>query len=289
MEFLIIKILMTIMTDYQTIKKLQREQTLRTDQDNGIIFLSGDEGEKEDDYLAVLGERVVKALEACGFPLCPGNMMVTNPEWRRSMGDWERILEEWFVHPTREIMLKTSVFFDLRGVYGDKGLVERLWDIIFGYVKVYPGFVARMGKSSAEIKPPIGLFGRFIVEKSGEHKDTIDIKLRGCLPIVEGVRALALIEGIKETNTFNRIEALAQTGSLPPDMADELLFTYQVLLTLRIRNHIRLFKEGKQIHNHVNPSSLAKRERQILKDCFASIYRLQELVMTKTEAVFLPD
>ncbi len=268
----------------------RREQTLRTDQDNGIIFLSDKEGEKEaKTYLSALGEKVVKALDACGFPLCPGNMMVTNPEWLRSIEDWEKVLEEWFVHPTREVMLKTSVFFDLRGIYGDKGLVDRLWEIIFSCVKTYPGFVARMGKTSAEIKPPIGLFGRFVVEKSGEHKDTIDIKLRGCLPIVEGVRSLALVEGIKDTNTFNRIEALAEVGSLPKDMADEIIFTYQFLLTLRIRNHIRLLKEEKPLHNHINPSSLAKRERQLLKDCFASIYRLQQLVMAKTEAVFLPD
>ncbi len=267
----------------------RREQTLRTDQDNGIVFLADEKGEEADKYFQALAERVVKGLEACGFPLCPGKMMATNPEWRRSMASWEETLEEWFLHPTREVMLKTSMFFDLRGIYGDKGLVSRIWEVIFEYVKAYPGFVARMGKSSAEIKPPIGLFGRFVVEKSGEHKNAIDIKLRGCLPIVEGVRALALVEGVKDTNTFNRIEALAQVGTFSQDMADELIFTYQFLLTLRIRNHVRLLKEGKPLHNYVNPSSLTKRERQILKDSFASVYRLQQLVMAKTEAVFLPD
>ncbi len=267
----------------------RREQTLRTDQDNGIIFLAGEKGEEAEEYFEALAEKVVHALEACGFPLCPGKMMATNPQWRRSLESWERVLEDWFLHPSREVMLKTSMFFDLRGIYGDKGLVDSLWEIIFRYVKAYPGFVARMGKSSAESKPPICLFGRFIVEKSGEHKNAIDIKLRGCLPIVEGVRALALVEGVKDTNTFNRIEALAQVGTLTRDMADELLFTYQFLLSLRIRNHIQLLKEGKPLHNHVDPSRLTKRERQILKDCFASIYRLQQLVMAKTEALFLPD
>ena len=267
----------------------RREQTLRTDQDNGIVFLAEENGEEAERYFAALAERVVHALDACGFPLCPGKMMATNPEWRRPLESWEKVLEEWFLHPSREVMLKTSMFFDLRAIHGDKGLADRLWDIIFRYVKAYPGFVARMGKSSAEIKPPIGLFGRFIVEKSGEHKNAIDIKLRGCLPIVEGVRSLALVEGIKDTNTFNRIEALAQVGTLSRDMADELAFTYQFLLTLRIRNHVQLFKEGKPLHNYVEPSRLTKRERQILKDCFASIYRLQQLVAAKTEAVFLPD
>ncbi len=267
----------------------RREQTLRTDQDNGMVFVVQEGDGDADGYFQRLAERVVSGLEACGFPLCPGKMMATNPLWRRSLDSWEKGLREWFLHPSREVMLKTSMFFDLRGVYGDKGLVDRLWEIIFEYVKSYPGFVARMGKSSAEIKPPIGLFGRFIVEKSGEHKNAIDIKLRGCLPIVEGVRSLALVEGIRDTNTFDRIESLAQVGTLSRDMADELLFTYQFLLSLRIRNHLQLLGEGKPLHNHVDPSLLTKRERQILKDSFASIYRLQQLVVAKTEAVFLPD
>ncbi len=267
----------------------RREQTLRTDQDNGMVFVAQGKGKEVNHFFEALADKVVPALEACGFPLCPGNMMATNPQWRRPLGSWEEELEEWFLHPTRGVMLKCSMFFDLRGIYGDKGLVDRLWEVVFRYVKSYPGFVARMGKSSAEIKPPIGLFGRFIVEKSGEHKNAIDIKLRGCLPIVEGVRSLALVEGIRDTNTFDRIEALAQVGTFTKDQADELNYTYQFLLTLRIRSHIQLLKEGKKLHNHVDPSRLTKRERQILKDCFASIYRLQQLVMAKTEAVFLPD
>ncbi|RLD97711.1 MAG: hypothetical protein DRI91_04680 [Aquificota bacterium] len=267
----------------------RREQTLRTDQDNGLVFVAGEKGEGADGYFQALAEKVVFALDACGFPLCPGKMMATNPLWRRSMVSWREVLEEWFLHPTREVMLRCSMFFDLRGIYGDKGLVSRLWEMIFRYVKTYPGFVARMGKSSAEIKPPIGLFGRFIVEKSGEHKNAIDIKLRGCLPIVEGVRSLALVEGIRETNTFDRIEALAQVGTFTRDQADELIYTYQFLLTLRIRNHIQLLEKGKKLHNHVDPSRLTKRERQILKDSFASIYRLQQLVVARTEAMFLPN
>ncbi len=137
------------------------------------------------------------------------------------------------------------------------------------HVKNYSGFVARMGKSSAEIKPSIGLFGHFIVEKSGEHKNALDIQLRGCLPILEGVRALTLVEGIRETNTSDRIEAMAEVDVFSKDEADEFIFAYQFLLTLRMRNHFSLLKGRKPLHNYVDPSCFTKWERRFLKDYFA--------------------
>ena len=57
------------------------EQTLSTDQDNGLVFAApASEAEAVRQALLPFAAEVNRRLDACGFPLCKGNVMASNPE-----------------------------------------------------------------------------------------------------------------------------------------------------------------------------------------------------------------
>ncbi|NPA15289.1 MAG: cyclic nucleotide-binding/CBS domain-containing protein [Deferribacteres bacterium] len=263
----------------------RKEQTLKTDQDNAIIY--DGEGEEVESWMNLFSEKVVENLVKVGFPRCPGDMMVSNPYWRGNLSQWKDRMYHLFLNPVPEKILRFSVFYDHRTIWGDLFFEDELRKIIYQGIKDHPGFLARFAKIAAERKPPIGLFGRFIVEKSGEHKNELDIKGRGCLPITECVKVLALLHRIDKTNTFERIRELKNKGVLSKELAEEALFSYDFLLKLRIRNHVRLYKEGAELHNYINPEHLSSVERKLLKESFAVIYKLQREVINKAEAVYV--
>jgi len=59
------------------------EQTLNTDQDNGILFSvpDGKDAEALRGVMLPFAKRINQALAACGFPLCNGEVMASNPKW----------------------------------------------------------------------------------------------------------------------------------------------------------------------------------------------------------------
>ncbi len=263
----------------------RKEQTLKTDQDNAIIY--DGEGDKVESWMGVFSNKVVENLVKVGFPRCPGDMMVSNPYWRGNLLQWKERMYNLFLNPVPEKILKFSVFYDHRTIWGDLFFEDSLRKIIYEGIKDHPGFLARFAKIAAERKPPIGLFGRFIVEKSGEHKNELDVKGRGCLPITECIKVLSLLHRIDKTSTFERIRELKNKGALSEELAEEALFSYDFLLKLRIRNHIRLYKEGVELHNYINPEHLSSVERKLLKESFAVIYKLQREVLNRAEAVYV--
>lgn len=250
----------------------RKEQTIRTDQDNAIIYADPEAAE----YFKKLSKRVTNYLERVGFDRCPAQVMASNPQWRGTREQWSEKLHDLFVNPVPEKILRFSIIFDNRIIFGDKTLESEFYAIFKEGVQEHPGFIARLGKIASAKKPPIGLFGNFIVEKSGEHKNELDIKLRATLPIVECVRVLALIHDIRKPNTFERVEELKNKGVIPVSLAEEIRFAYDFILKLRLRNHIELVKQGKPPHNYINPKKLSGIERKILKECFATIYKLQK-------------
>lgn len=261
----------------------RKEQTIRTDQDNALIYEDADASE----YFKVLADRLINALDAVGFSKCPAKVMVSNEEWRGTHQEWMRRLHDLFVNPVPEKILRFSIIFDRRVLWGNQNMESDFQKAFEEGVQEHPGFIARLGKIASEKKPPIGIFGNFIVEKSGEHKNELDVKLRAVLPIVESVRVLCLVHGITKTNTFERLEELKNKGALPEDLANEVYFAYDFILKLRLKNHIRLINEGKQPHNYINPNRLENIERKLLKECFAAIYKIQREALKQSGGIYV--
>ncbi|MDW8033143.1 MAG: putative nucleotidyltransferase substrate binding domain-containing protein [Aquificaceae bacterium] len=257
----------------------RREQSLKTDQDNALIYEDYPLLDFEPKgYFERFSKVYIQTLLEIGFPPCPGKVMVSNPFWRRSSKEWYQAVEDWVERPKPENILNVAIFFDFRNVFGDQTLVQKLWEYVLQEIKNNQGFLPFLAVDAVRFKPPVGFFRNFVVEKTGEHRGEIDIKKGGIFPITQGIRALALEKGISRQNTFERIEELKKLGLLSEDYAKDLKESYRFLLSLRFRFQAQKMKEGKEPDNYVNPHRLSRAEKNTLKDVFRIIKEFQDFL-----------
>ncbi len=258
----------------------RQEQTLKTDQDNGILFepsegLSADAVREE---LLPLARRINEALDQCGYPLCKGNIMASNPECCLSTDEWRKRFTHWADHGTPEHLLKASIFFDFRTIDGDARPVEELRAWLTERVADNPRFLHQMAANALRNRPPLGLVRDFIVSDNGEHPNTIDLKLHGLTPFVDGARILALAHRIQETSTLARINALAKEHHVPHAEAEAWTHAYAYIQLLRMRQHREQESHGEEASNRINPDSLNELDRRILKEAFRQARKLQSRI-----------
>lgn len=253
----------------------RREQSLKTDQDNALIY------ENKNNGFEKFSQIYIDLLLKIGFPPCPGNVMLNNPYWRRSKEDWIKEINRWMENPKPENVLNISIFFDFRRVAGSENLVEELREHIKKKLKTSKIFLPFLASEAVKFKPPLSFFKTFVVEKTGEHKGKIDIKKYGIFPIVQGVRVMALDNEITETNTFERIRSLKSKGVFTKEFAKDLEDCYRFLMSLRLKSQATQIREGKTPDNYIDPHILSKTEKGILKDSFKKIEEFQKLLFDK--------
>ncbi len=256
----------------------RREQSLKTDQDNAMIF---DDNREAETYFEEFTEKYIDYLLKIGFPPCPGSVMVNNAYWRRSKKEWFREINKWMENPKPENVLNISIFFDFRNVYGDESLANELWQIIFEKIKKSKHFLPFLASAAIKFKSPLGFLGNLKTEKKGEHKGEIDIKKYGIFPITQGVRVLSLENGIRTTNTFERIRSLRDLSVFTAEFARDLEESHKFLMTLRLKFQAKEIREELIPDNYINPHELSKTERELLKDIFRRIEEFQKLLFDK--------
>lgn len=265
----------------------RKEQTLRTDQDNGIIYMDVPNGESEKvaEYFSRLAGKVVEGLYQCGFAKCNGNVMATNPEWCRPLRQWYRTVSQWVNEPIPAMVRFLTIFLDFRPVYGQKQLAQDLRQFVMRRFQESPIMLHFLAKDDLEHKVPLGLFRQFITEKSGEHKDEIDLKRAVCVHVVDCVRVFAFKAGITETTTFGRLRGLKTSGAMAEDDVDFFATTYETLMSIRLKLNLDKFTQDLPADNYINPYKLSKRETNVLRHSFLAVSRLQNF----TGATFRVD
>lgn len=255
----------------------RQEQTLKTDQDNGILFIppDGRNAQAVREELLPLARKINQALDACGYPLCRGNIMAGNPECCLSLEEWKARFLDWIEHGSPEHLLNASIFFDFRAIYGERAPVEELQRWVAERVAVNATFLRQMAENALRNRPPLGLVRDFVVASGGEHPDTIDLKLNGSMPFVDGARLIALANRIAETGTLARFRAAARAGALREKEADAWCDAHAFIYLLRMRAHQAQAVQGMPLDNCVNPDSLNDLDRRILKEAFRQARKLQ--------------
>ncbi|MEM6741944.1 MAG: DUF294 nucleotidyltransferase-like domain-containing protein, partial [Pseudomonadota bacterium] len=178
----------------------RQEQTGVSDQDNCLI-LSDDATESDSAYFEALAAYVCAGLDTCGYFLCPGDMMATNPRWRQQLAVWRRYFAGWIANPDPKAQMLASVMFDLRPIGGAKHLFDGLQAETLAAAGKNSIFVGHMVANSLGHTPPLGLFRGFATVRSGEHKNQLDLKMNGVVPVVDLGRLYALTGGSREVNT----------------------------------------------------------------------------------------
>ncbi|BCA80250.1 DUF294 nucleotidyltransferase-like domain-containing protein [Desulfuromonas sp. AOP6] len=238
----------------------RHEQTLTTDQDNAIVYadhLSDDQVRRLEEFSQVL----IDALIETGVPPCPGGIMAKNPPWRRSLQAWRQELDGWLGNISSENILKGSMFFDLRTLYGDPSLEKALKEHIFNNIRKNEVFLARAALNVQGFRPPFGWFGRIKVEKKGPHQGLVDVKKAGIFALTEGVKVLSLQAGILDGGTRDRINALVAAGVLDSRMAADIEASFNYLVFQRLRGQVASIRRGETPTNYISLEDLNRMER----------------------------
>jgi len=253
------------------------EQTLKTDQDNGILFLAtpGQSDEEARTALLPLAHLINQSLDQVGFPLCPGNIMASNPECCLSMDEWKSRFGRWVESGTPANLLKASIFFDFRSLYGDDQPSNELRDWLFERTKKNSLFRRMLAANALSNRPPLGVFGDFKLSQHGTHNKSIDLKLHGITPFVDAARLMALTHGLPYTNTLQRLRATAKTNSLTQEDIDAWSSAYGYIQMLRMRNHQLQLDKGEELDNYLEPEKLNSLDQRILKEAFRQARKFQ--------------
>ena len=258
----------------------RREQTLKTDQDNGLVYDDPPPSlaAAAEVYFRRLATAAGAALVRLGFPLCPGGYMASNPRWCRSASAWRTEFAAWMDAPAPERLLFASLFFDLRPVAGDEAPGRALWEWTCDRAPSQTLFLSFMAHSAVERTPPLGLFGGFVVERTGVHKGTLDLKARAIFPMTQALRVYALSLGIRETNTVDRLRAVEARGAMSAAEARDLREAYEVISRLRLHHQLARLDAGRSPDNHLDPEEIGKADRLLLKEAFKTVGWLQRML-----------
>jgi CBS domain-containing protein len=258
----------------------RHEQSSHSDQDNALI-LSDDVSDKDMEYFRELAKRVCDGLNICGFIYCPGDAMATNEKWCQPYTVWKKNFTHWIEKPDPMNLMLSSIFFDLRAVYGDFSLHKKLTRNVLKMTQQNSLFIAHMVSNALKHRPPVGFFRTFVLIHDGEHDNTFDIKHRGIVPITDIARVLALAEGIKKVNTSERLTALSETTSMSKEMSANLQDALEFIASLRITHQAEQIRKNQPADNYLPPDILSSLERKHLKDSFEVIKEAQSALESR--------
>ncbi|MDA0150379.1 DUF294 nucleotidyltransferase-like domain-containing protein [Vibrio sp. LaRot3] len=241
------------------------EQILKTDQDNALIIKDGLEWHQ----CGTIMEKLTHTLQQLGYPLCPGNVMVNNPQWVKTQTEWQTTLSQWSKATSAEQVMNLAIMADAHAVAGNKDILlpvsEHLHKIMFNNMLTLQDF----SRPALQFSIPLTLFGNVKKDKQG-----LDIKSGGIFPIVHGIRTLSLEYGLTDKNTFCRIEALTNKKILEPDTADNLAEALKLFFKLRLNQQL----SNQHSHNRIDLKQLERSERDLLRHSFHVVKKFKQFL-----------
>jgi CBS domain-containing protein len=249
------------------------ESLLGADQDNALVFLSGDQDGEEDRWFAALAAEMSDVLHAAGIAYCPGKVMATNPAWRGSVATWERRVESWIGRSSPQDLLSVDVFFDMKAVHGDASLALSIWRRAFDRAHGNLGFAKLLVEASA------GHMARGLTWFRGfkTSNGRVDLKRAGTFALVTAARALAVRHHIVERSTFVRFDALKARSVHEVDF-DRFKEALELFLKLLLKQQITDIRQGRQPGNGVVVQTLSHHEREQLREALSSVEHVGDFV-----------
>lgn len=247
------------------------EQLLRTDQDNGLIFREPPPAGVGEAMARQFSETLLKL----GYPRCPGDVMVSNPQWAKPLADYETDLRQWFAQPNGEAFLNLAILVDASTVAGDDALLGELKARLFALFQARQTLLSHFAKAILSFPTPLGWFNNLHVER-GPSGGRLDLKKGGIFPIVHGVRSLAVEYRIEETNTIGRIQAMSGRGPFDEQTTADIIEALDFMSMLRLRAQIEAWDRGEIADTTIVPSQMTRLERNLLKDSLRIVKQFKQ-------------
>ena len=259
----------------------RKEQTLKTDQDNAIIYedKANEHRELVREYFLQFATKVSDRLNSVGFVYCTGGYMAQNPKWTHSLSHWKRSYDDWMAESVPETVIQFSTFFDCRYLYGEVSILEELKDYLDEELKKpMERLFFFIAKNALQYEPPLtGIFKNIKTFKIGEH-EVFDIK-KTMTPIVDLVRVFALRNHIFEVNTGERLKALKNIGIFTEEECQDLLQSYYYLMGMRLKKHaMQIMHDHTLPDNFINTKTLTRIDKITLIEIFKTIENFQSKI-----------
>jgi len=256
------------------------EQTLRTDQDNAIIYADPAKADADavSRYFQRLAEGVVEGLARCGFQRCTGGVMASNPKWCRSISGWLEGVRQWMISPDPEDIRTLTILMDFRSLWGNPRLADILWE---GVIKAFSDSTSAghmLSRDDQKMTAPIGFLGKIVTERSGPQKGRLNLKTTALVHMVNAVRLLALHQGISTPSTLDRLDRLTEKQFLSREDAAFYVASFETLMMFRIRENLKRVRAGESPDNTLDPKTLDKSETLLLKDALSAVSQLQKRI-----------
>ncbi len=248
----------------------RREMFLDPDQDNGFIF-PDNISESEKNHLIKFAEQLVENLDFVGYEKCEGNIMVTNPEMRKTISEWKKDIGNWIDNPGKWGIRWSSIIFDFDCLVGNEALVWDLREFILEKISQKPVFLLQMLKSDANHAIPLSIFGNFVVEKKGKYKGTFNLKRTALMFIVDVARAFSLYKKLKDLNTISRLNHLERIKALSSETVENVKEAYDVVCEIILNHQIEQAQKGEELNKFVNPKKLSVYTQEKLKNSLKTI------------------
>lgn len=250
----------------------REEQTVHTDQDNALIFRSSNPERVREKMLPVLRE-INEQLDQCGYMLCPGDVMASNPQWCLSLDEWQDTFSAWIDTGDPQALLHGAIFFDFRGIAGNLALASELREWLIEYIKPRPLFLKQMAEFAVSNAPPLWPWNRLRHRKE-DGEPVIDIKVNGVSMFVDAARVFALASGIVSTQTAARMMDSARLRSECRDR-EAWMAAYQSLQDLRVRHHFNCLARGQNVSNRIPLAGLSRFDQRVLVAAMREAKRMQ--------------
>lgn len=256
----------------------RREQTPWSDQDNGLIYEQARDSRGGDhtDYFTRFGARLVQALREVAYLPCDGKVTADHALWCKSFSDWATMLRGWLEEAGFEQIRYVLICADGRTIYGNEQLYRKIWQTVLDYMAAHPAILHRMAANTLHRKVMLNLFGQFIPEPYGENAGGVDLKYGVYLPLVNGIRQLAMEHRITVPGTLDRMRQLQAIQVLTHKQYQDWAEAFERVLQLRSAIRYRL-ENGAFIGETVlRISDLNRSELSMLKQAIRSGRQMQK-------------
>ncbi len=220
-----------------------------------------------DEFARVLRE----TMSACGFPcadecITRGSIM--------SMGQWKRAFKMWASGPF--VYEMDEGLFDMHPIRGDESLVNLLKEFLWNLASESEDLMDYLATRTVQNRPPLGFFKRFVVEKSGEHINELNLYEKGIKPLVDAVRLFSIEKKIKEPSTLKRVNILRDRYNF--QHAGDIEQALEYIFALLIHDQIGHAENGTSLDSFLNPEMLSNLEKKTLKETFLLIAGLYDII-----------
>lgn len=132
-----------------------------------------------------------------------------------------------------------------------------------------------MAENALRQRLPVGRFREFVLARKNGEKATLDLKVQGLTPFVDGARLLALANGIDANNTLERLRQLVAREVIETLDGAAYEEAYHFIQQTRMQQHQLQTRQNLPYSNRVDPDSLNHLDRRILRESLRQAQRLQ--------------